>query len=179
MSFTCCSPDVREQLKVSKTNDLQLQQWRRDAKREIRYAWPFQYSALACLRTKADLPTHPLFCEVIFNSLWAIQMCCPALPIQMSIRTSCCPSIRQTIIKVLLIKALLNCYYPQWCLVQSKEIYFGPLGVRGTQLLNWSSTNTAMVLLHANNTEEHVIECKKPYSKLCKEWLSSLGSEGC
>ena len=31
-----------------------------------------QYSALACLRTKADLPTHPLFCEVIFNSLWAI-----------------------------------------------------------------------------------------------------------
>lgn len=36
MAFTCCSPDVREQLRVSKTIDLQLEQWERDAKREIK-----------------------------------------------------------------------------------------------------------------------------------------------
>ena len=35
MAFTCCSPDAREQLRVSKAIDLQLEQWKRDAKREL------------------------------------------------------------------------------------------------------------------------------------------------
>ena len=94
----------------------------------------------------------------------------------MSIRTSCCPCIRQTIIKVLLIKApiklLLSSTVP--CLEQRDLLW--TLGSE-RNLLNWSSTNTAMVLLHAKNTEEHVIECKKPYSKLCKKWLWRLLSD--
>ena len=36
MAFTCCSPDAREQLKVSRAIDLELVQWNRDAKREFK-----------------------------------------------------------------------------------------------------------------------------------------------
>lgn len=36
MAFTCCSPDAREQLRVSKAIDLELVQWKRDAKPEFK-----------------------------------------------------------------------------------------------------------------------------------------------
>ena len=36
MSFTCCSPDAREQLRVSEAIDLQLEQWKRDANQEFK-----------------------------------------------------------------------------------------------------------------------------------------------
>ena len=38
MAFTCCSPDTdaREQARVSKAIDLELEQWKRDARRELK-----------------------------------------------------------------------------------------------------------------------------------------------
>ena len=38
MAFTCCSPDIdaREQVRVSKAIDLELEQWKRDARREFK-----------------------------------------------------------------------------------------------------------------------------------------------
>ena len=37
MAFACCSPDIdaRERARVSKAIDLELEQWRRDARREL------------------------------------------------------------------------------------------------------------------------------------------------
>ena len=37
MAFACCSPDIdaREQARLSKSIDLELEQWRRDARREL------------------------------------------------------------------------------------------------------------------------------------------------
>ena len=36
MAFTCCSPDAREQLRVSRAIDLELVQWKRDAQPEFK-----------------------------------------------------------------------------------------------------------------------------------------------
>ena len=47
MAFTCCSPDAREQLRVSKAIDLELEQWKQDAKRASRRYGHTAYGTLA------------------------------------------------------------------------------------------------------------------------------------
>ena len=52
MAFTCCSSVAREQLRVSKAIDLQLEQWKRDTNRELKVLLVgmmavLQYSTLA------------------------------------------------------------------------------------------------------------------------------------